>query len=114
MARAVVAAVDGVRAKSGVFMLSGSGVVAARTSGGDRTPSAMMYAKSKNDCLHLEMKAVLFALLPDDALVSSHTRMVRGSTTKRRANRTSGINHPYVPAPADSQNSLVSRFPPPA
>jgi hypothetical protein len=42
VARLVVATVDGVREKSGVFMLSGSGVVAARSIGGDRTPSAMM------------------------------------------------------------------------
>jgi hypothetical protein len=54
VARAVVAAVDGVRVKSGVFMLSGSGVAAAKRFGGDRTPSAMMYVESKSDCLHGE------------------------------------------------------------
>lgn len=42
VARLVVATVDGVREKSGVFMLSGSGVVAARRVGGDSTPSAML------------------------------------------------------------------------
>ena len=47
VAIAVVAAVDGVIVKSGVFMLSGSGVVAARSDGGDNTgPSAMMYEEA--------------------------------------------------------------------
>ena len=54
VAIAVVAAVDGVIVKSGVFMLSGSGVAAAKRFGGDRTPSAMMYVESKSDCLHGE------------------------------------------------------------